>query len=99
MLETIVLNEVYGMSPEFNWHCWNIMQCEKEECSARENGDKPCWVVASELEDYRAALNVCSDCLVFVSRQKNTTLSKEEIEEILKKKGVCVLKEKCSKDE
>lgn len=75
--------------------CWDIMQCENAACSARENG-KACWEVAGELEDYRSALNICSDCLVYLSQQQNGTLSREEIDEILQKKGVCILQKKCS---
>ena len=85
------------MTEEFDWHCWKIMQCNNEECSARKHDDKPCWMLARELEDYRTALNVCSDCLVYLSRQNNTILSQDEIKEILRKKGVCVLEKRCKK--
>ncbi|MCB2182015.1 MAG: hypothetical protein KQH63_08310 [Desulfobulbaceae bacterium] len=97
MLGLRVVDEVFEMSSESDWHCWNIMQCNNDECLARKQGNKPCWEVASEFEDYRTALNVCSDCLVYVSKQENATLSKEEIETILEKKGICILKKKCLK--
>ncbi len=95
MLGSAALIEEYGMSEAPGWYCWNIMQCNKGECSARRNDSKPCWVVAAEVEDYRRALNVCSDCLVYLSQKKNSILSEEEIAEILQKKGVCVLAQKC----
>ncbi len=94
MLGQFVFTEVESMSSDSKVSCWNIMQCDNERCSARENG-KACWEVADELDDYRSALNVCSDCLVYLSQHQNSVLSREEIEEILQKKGVCLLMEKC----
>lgn len=94
MLAQFVGTEGESMSSEGKVSCWNIMQCGNEKCSARENG-KACWEVADELDDYRSAMNVCSDCIVYLSMHHNGVLSREEIDEILLKKGVCILREKC----
>lgn len=95
MQEAMALNEVIGMSSgSKDWQCWNITKCDNEECSARQENSK-CWEIARDLEDYRTALNVCADCLVFLSQHRNTILSEDEIDAILEKKGVCILAEKC----
>ena len=83
------------MSP-IDWLCWKITKCvNTDDCPARERGNIPCWELARELEDYRTILNVCEDCLVYISRHKNSILSEDEIQEIMEKKGVCILAEKC----
>ncbi|MFH1214873.1 MAG: hypothetical protein V1706_00055 [Pseudomonadota bacterium] len=95
MLGQYALTEVESMSSYSKVSCWEIMQCGNEKCTARENG-KACWEIADELDDYRSALNVCSDCLVYISQQQNGALSREEIDEILQQKGVCLLRGKCN---
>ncbi|MBU0908088.1 MAG: hypothetical protein KKA54_00815 [Proteobacteria bacterium] len=71
------------------------MQCGNQRCTARIQRSMPCWEIASKLDDYRTALNVCSDCIVYLSHHKNSILSPKEIDEILKQKGVCILHERC----
>jgi len=79
-----------------SWHCWEITKCVgTEECPARQSEDIPCWEIAREMDDYRTALNVCKDCIVFISKQGTSTLADEEIERILERKGVCVLMSSC----
>ena len=46
--------------------CWTIMNCENQACAARQPHAKQCWELVMELVDYRAAFNVCQDCLVHV---------------------------------
>ena len=71
MLGSVAFNEVGGiMSHEFNWNCWKITQCDNEECSAR-NEESKCWDIARKMGDYQATLNVCSDCLVYLSQHEN----------------------------
>ncbi len=79
-----------------SWHCWEITKCEGSEgCPARQAADTPCWEIARELDDYRAALNVCKDCIVYISKQGTSTLAEDEIDSILERKGVCVLMSSC----
>ena len=83
------------MGSEF-WHCWEITKCKgTEDCPARLTPDTPCWEIARGVDDYRAALNVCKDCIVFISKQGTSVLDEAEIESILEKKGVCVLMSSC----
>jgi len=102
MLKETALNEVEVplgnvkvVSVSSQYTCWEIMQCGNQRCLARVQRNIPCWEIASKLDDYRSALNVCSDCLVYLSYHKNPILSAQEIEEILKQKGVCILRDRC----
>ena len=83
-----------------HWHCWEITNCKgSEECPARANEDVPCWELARELNDYRNALNVCEDCIVYVTKMGNQVLPEEEIMAVLTEKGVCALAAACSQYE
>ncbi|MEW6291392.1 MAG: hypothetical protein AB1545_16260 [Thermodesulfobacteriota bacterium] len=91
----VPLSEVNVMSVSSQYACWEIMQCGNQICPARVQRNIPCWEIASKLNDYRSALNVCSDCIVYLRHHKNSILSNKEIDEILKQKGVCMLRDKC----
>ena len=86
------------MTDKQDWHCSKITNCGREdECPAGGATDKSCWEIAVEMEDYRSAMNICQDCLVYLSRKENSILTEEEIKEIMAKKGVCILVDKCLK--
>ena len=75
--------------------CWKITNCCSSDCCLRQyEGEKKCWELASELDDYRSAMNVCKDCIVNISKQDDSVLSKAEIAMIMEKKG-CLLVQKC----
>ena len=79
-------------------HCWQITHCGSEgSCLAGKQGPekRPCWEVARELDDYRSALNVCNDCIVLISKEKNAVLSETEVQEIMKRKVECVIAIQC----
>jgi len=76
------------------WHCWQITCCGNEDsCIVRTQGfeNRPCWEIVQERNDYRSALNVCKDCIVFVSKKTRPALSEEEVREIMARKVECVL--------
>ncbi|MEJ2031815.1 MAG: hypothetical protein P8Y63_01990 [Deltaproteobacteria bacterium] len=78
-----------------NIPCWEITNCSHDECFMRHyEGGKQCWEVASELDDYRSAMNVCRDCIVYITKQKDSVLTEAEITVIMEKKG-CVLTKAC----
>ena len=91
----VPLSEAKVVSVSSQYSCWEIMQCGNQRCAARIQRNAPCWEIASQLDDYRTALNVCSDCIVYLSHHKNSILSAKEIDEILKQKGVCILRDRC----
>ena len=76
------------MSLNSQWPCWEIMQCNPEnarQCPAYESSS-PCWEVMSKIDAY--SFNICRDCVVYVIKQKDSMLSKEEIMHIMERKGV-----------
>jgi hypothetical protein len=78
-----------------NIPCWKITNCRRNECCLMQyEGEQQCWEFASELDDYRSAMNVCEDCIVFVTKQNDSVLSETEIAQIMEKKG-CILIKNC----
>jgi len=74
------------------------MQCENSDgCPARINPTKRCWEIASDLEDYRKANNICRDCIVYVLEAEESVLSQQEIDTILAQKQSCKMVNKCQK--
>ena len=70
--------------------CWEIMQCKtSENCAARQQKDTACWEAARQQNDYRAALNICQDCIVYLLGQENTALTKLEIDRIMHTRETC----------
>jgi len=84
------LGDKITMSLRSEWPCWEIMKCDKDKkCPAKEQSAKLCWEIIQE-ED-TSSFHICADCLVYVSRQKNSKFSREEILSIMAQKGVDVL--------
>ena len=80
------------MIPNRDWPCWEIMQCEgTDDCPARKHPNQDCWEIASEMDDYRKAFNICKDCVVYMLKVENTVLSEQEMLNIFKHKGDCAL--------
>ncbi len=78
------------MSLRTEWPCWEIMKCdESQECPAKEDSAKLCWEIIKEVDSL--SFNICRDCLVYVSQQKDSQFSEEEILSIMAQKGVNVL--------
>ncbi|MDH4319789.1 MAG: hypothetical protein OEV64_15510 [Desulfobulbaceae bacterium] len=84
------------MSLRSDWPCWEIMKCEPQQarnCPAYM-ADKPCWEVMRDIN--ACSFNVCKDCIVYVTKQKNSIFSQEEIWSIMSQKGVDIIGKKCS---
>jgi hypothetical protein len=68
------------------------MGCDnKESCPALQAPEKSCWQVASELDDYRSAFKICQDCIVFMLKNNESSLSEQEVHTIMERKVACVL--------
>lgn len=75
------------MSPYAELPCWVIMSCAQDKkCPAKENPRKNCWEIFSEFD--MKAFNICQDCIVYLSRQKTSVLSSQELEQIMISKGI-----------
>ncbi len=71
--------------------CWEVIGCGKQgQCQVWKlavAGGKPCWEVVGSFDDYRSALNVCGDCLVYVLNLGLPVLTQSEIDHIMARKG------------
>jgi hypothetical protein len=83
------------MSLRSEWPCWEIMKCDDgKECPAKEQPAKMCWEIIQETESRSS--HICTDCLVYITRQKDCQFSREEILSIMAQKGINVLdRSKC----
>ena len=80
------------MIPNSDWPCWEIMKCEgTDDCPARKRPDLNCWDIASEMDDYRKAFDICKDCIVFMLKAEDTVLTKQEVQNIMDQKNGCTL--------
>lgn len=71
-----------------DWPCWEIMKCNPEnarQCPAYKSSN-PCWEVMRKIDAY--SFNICRDCIVYLIKQKDCILSKNEIKDILQQKGL-----------
>ena len=77
------------MATSNNLRCWEITKCENSRnCLARRHPEIKCWDHASQLDDYRRAFDVCSDCLVYLLNGTGAELSDPEVKDILAKRGL-----------
>ena len=90
-----------------NFKCWEIMNCDDLDCPARREPETPCWEIAKRIQDFRNVSNTCKDCIVYLLKGEASVLSKKEIQNIIKQRGllksietgqqVCVLKTNASR--
>jgi hypothetical protein len=65
------------------------MNCaDNRECPAKENPNINCWELFGSREC--RSFNICRDCIVYVSRQEQSALTPQEMEEIMLSKGILV---------
>ena len=80
------------MGENCNWPCWKIMNCYTEKkCPAKKYPETPCWEIASQLNDYRAVMDICNDCVVHMLKGENSALSEQEMQSIMNNKTNCAL--------
>ena len=69
---------------------WEFNECKGVVgFSTKEYSEKPCWEMASEVDDFRSAFNICEDCIVFLLKNGTTLLSEKEIRSIGNRKVSC----------
>jgi len=78
------------MATQTMWSCRDTIQSDGgSQYSVKEGKAKACWEIVQEVDAF--SFNVCCDCLVYVARQKNSTLSQKEIQDIMAFKGLDTL--------
>jgi len=54
------------------------MNCDTaQECPAKNRPATPCWEIAGELDDYRNAMDICTDCIVYMLKADIPVLSRD----------------------
>ena len=71
-----------------NYKCWEIMNCDNLNCPARREPETPCWEIAKRIEAYRHVSNTCKDCVVYILKEETSVLSKKELQNIIKQRGL-----------
>ena len=65
------------------------MNCSQDKkCPAKENPDRNCWDIFSDFD--LKAFHICQDCIVYLSRQEVSNLSRRELDQIMISKGIDV---------
>ena len=67
-----------------NLKCWEIMNCDNQDCLARNEPETPCWEIAKSIGSFQGHSNTCRDCIVYIIKENNSLLSKEELQNITK---------------
>jgi len=68
--------------------CWEIINCDNLDCLARSEPETPCWEIAKRIGAYRTFSNTCRDCIVYLLHKETSVLSKKEVQEILRHRGI-----------
>jgi hypothetical protein len=73
------------MSVQSKMSCWEIIQCKKKEsCPFAENDKKSCWEMVGN--DDAISFHVCIDCLVYLAKHKDSTLTEKAFFSIMEKR-------------
>lgn len=77
-------------------HCWEIMQCSgTEDCPARAHPDSHCWEVSKKLGTIQSAMNICSDCIVYIVKTNDSIITRGELNDIMRYRNFLKLVEGC----
>ena len=72
-----------------NQYCWEIIQCDdKDSCPARLNPEKQCWEVMGEHNSFQCHYGLCEECIVYLSKSKDSMFSSKELKEVMQKREV-----------
>lgn len=71
--------------------CWEIIQCNKKDtCFCSGDKKKSCWEFVKE--DNYCSFHICVDCLVYLAKHEQSTLSEEKFYSIMKRRKRNALK-------
>ena len=66
------------MESSFHYNCWDIMNCDNQECHARREPETPCWEIAKRIDSFHNISNTCDDCIVFIFKNNLTFFNTEK---------------------
>ena len=61
-------------------NCWDILNCKKIECSAREETETSCWEIARKIENSKDFSATCKSCVVYFRQSDVYVFCKKQIE-------------------
>ena len=65
------------MSIHSEMPCWEIIQCNKKHtCLYAHDEKKSCWEMVAKDDAY--SFHICIDCLVYLAKHEDTTLTEED---------------------
>jgi hypothetical protein len=71
--------------------CWEIIQCNKKDtCFCAGDKKKSCWEFVKE--DNFCSFHICVECLVYLAKHEQSTLSEEKFRSIMKQRKRNALK-------
>ena len=72
-----------------NLKCWEIMNCDNQDCLARNEPETPCWEIAKHIkEGLYDPSKICRECVVYLLKQESSMFTEEDIDNILKSRGI-----------
>lgn len=77
------------MATERMLNCWEIMQCdEKNPCPVRLAQNSRCWEWMATHNEFQCQYGLCDECIVYLCNNKNTILTKYELEQVMISRGL-----------
>jgi hypothetical protein len=70
------------------YKCWEIVNCDNLNCPARHEPETPCWEISQRIVAYHSVSNTCKDCIVYILKEKTSALSKKELHNIIRTRGL-----------
>lgn len=74
------------MDNNFKYNCWDIMNCNNQDCHARLEPEIPCWEVARRIETFHNVSNTCYDCIAYIFKNELSILSIKKAQNIIKQR-------------
>ena len=77
------------MAAERMHNCWEIMQCDEDNpCPVRLQNGSRCWEWMAAHNEFQCQYGLCDECIVYLCNNKNTILSKHELEQVMISRGL-----------
>ena len=81
------------MGISFNYNCWDIMNCDNQDCHARREPETPCWDIARRTESFHSISNTCYDCIVYIFKNDLTFFSTEKGQNLINQRTLLITSE------
>jgi hypothetical protein len=76
------------MDCSFKYDCWDIMNCDNQDCHAKHEPETPCWEIARRIEAFHSVSNTCSDCFVYILKNELSILSTKNVQNLIMQRSI-----------